>query len=571
MCPAPDLKQKAENSRRAVDALLREHPDALIFTQTTEGHIVPVPDSLGLSDYPVLAEGGRTGVDLCVAEDRMAVVNAWLELKSQGIAEVQARLRSEPTVWRTVRMFDLRAVHGVVLTIGWVSEQDAPAVAPSTREPVLASTPRFCSRKQDSEGNVIECDEAYVQMFGYEHAEEVVGHPTFDRVHPEDQARLIESWVAVVATARPQMARVRTKRNDGGWLWVDVTYHNYLEENGGGYVLAECIDVSAEMSAQEALRDREELLRLLLDEMPDGLLHLDREREVVYRNQRLLEMLHGAEQLATLEPAEGEASSQVDEPELLSAILRNLPGEALASFDAAFTRSIEQARSETIELEAILSQRDSRTLLFKMRPLTRESGLVTGVIASVQDVTDSAQMRRELERRATYDALTSSHNRASILGALEAELHSGGGVGVLYIDLDRFKQINDTLGHAAGDELLVEVMSRLRSAMRLGDEVGRLGGDEFLVLMRDVSSVDLALAAAQRVSDGLKGTYVLAGTVIELSASVGTAFTATGKIDAEHLIAQADRAMYAAKHRAPLRPSTRPGGLRRARARATQR
>ncbi len=207
-----------------------------------------------------------------------------------------------------------------------------------------------------------------------------------------------------------------------------------------------------------------------------------------------------------------------------------------------------------------------------MRPLTRESGLVTGVIASVQDVTDSALMRRELERLATFDSLTSSHNRASILSALDAELQSGGGVGVLYIDLDRFKQINDTLGHAAGDELLVEVTSRLRGAMRAGDEVGRLGGDEFLVLLRDVVAVEEALATAERVGERLRGTYTLAGTTIELSASIGTAFTATGKIDAEQLVAQADRAMYAAKHEAPRRGrAAARAAPRRARAHAAQR
>ncbi len=555
MCPSPDAihtreseaaesTRRAKASRRAADALLREHPDAMVFAQTSEGHIVPVPGSLGLEGYPVLADEGRTGVDLCVAEDRMTVVNAWIRLKNEAVAEARARLRSDPGQWRTVRMLDLRNTHGVVLSVVWTNDDDSQTDGLAIETP-SSTAPRFCSRKQDKEGNVIECDEAYLQMFGYDAQEEVVGQPTFERVHPDDQARLIESWIAMVATGRVQMSRVRVRRQDGSWLWVDTTYHNYLDEDEHGYVLAECIDVSAEMAAQEELQDREELLRRLLEEMPDGLLQLDSERNVIYHNARLVEILDGSlgvgEHRGTLpEPAEPGVCD-------LESLLKTLTSEARSRFDYVIDRALEQGVRDDVELDAELGSTERRHVLVKVRPLIRESGLVTGVIASVQDVTASARARRELEKRATFDSLTGAHNRSSILAALTAELQASSDTGVVYVDLDSFKAVNDNLGHAAGDEVLVQVGERLRTAMRANDELGRLGGDEFLILLRGVSGLGVALGAAERISQALRGTYELACASFELRASVGVACAREMPASAEELIERADAAMYRSK------------------------
>jgi diguanylate cyclase (GGDEF)-like protein/PAS domain S-box-containing protein len=549
-------ERRADSTRRATAALLREHPDATVFTQTTEGHIVPVPESLQLGGYPVLATDGRTGVDMCVAEDRMTVVNAWLRLKRDGVAEARARLRSDPGQWRIVRMLDLRAKHGVVLSVVWpAGDEPAPSEEAGAGAP-SSTTPRFCSRKQDQDGNVIECDEAYLQMFGYEHEREVVGSPTFERVHPEDQARLIESWIAMIATGRVQMARVRVRRRDDSWLWVDTSYHNYLDEDGRGHVLAECIDVSAEMAAQEALEDREELLRRVLEEMPDGLLQLDSERGVVYHNARLLEILQVS--LPAPEPSSREDAAppapRERQPLALAQLLQTLTLEAKATFEEVVARALRDGFSEDVEVESAPASGAQRHVLLKVRPLQRESGTVTGVIASVLDVTDSARARRELEQRATFDALTGAHNRSSILAALSAELECSPNTGVVYVDLDRFKSINDSLGHAAGDEVLVEVAARLKAAMRSSDELGRLGGDEFLILLRNVYAEDIAIDAAERIARSLRGTCELPCGTVELCASLGVACSGEAPLSAEQLIERADAAMYRCKEQGRGRP-----------------
>ena len=133
---------------------------------------------------------------------------------------------------------------------------------------------------------MIECDEAFTKMFGYT-AEELIGNSVLDQIHPDDQGRAVEGWLNVLSTRRHQQTRLRRRRKDGSWVWVDTTLHNFLNQNDRNYVLVELIDVSAEMAAQEALQEREELLRGLTEAMPVGLMQLDRERNAVYYNARL--------------------------------------------------------------------------------------------------------------------------------------------------------------------------------------------------------------------------------------------------------------------------------------------
>lgn len=535
--------QRAAKARRAADALLREHPDAMLLAQSADALVVPVPDSLGLAGYPVFATDARTASDLCVAEDRMTMVNAWIRLRQEGVTEVRVRLRSDPKQWWVARMLDLRNTHDVVLTIGWPTEEAAGAgEEPRAAGEPTSTTPRFGTRRQDAEGNVLACDESYLQMFGYT-AEEVIGQPSFERVHPEDQARLIESWIAMIATGRVQMSRIRMRRADGSWLWVDTSYHNLLHDPEHGYVLAECIDVSAEMSAQEALQDREELLRRLIEEMPDGLLHLDRERTVAYHNARLLEILCVD---ATSSRGLAEGAHEAEAPALES-LLATVTEEGRQAFDGVLDRSLGQGTSEDVELETQLARGERRQILVKVRPLLRESGAASGVIASVQDVTDSARARRELEKRATFDALTGAHNRSSIIATLAAELEAGSATGVVYVDLDRFKAVNDRFGHALGDELLVCVAERLKAAMRSSDALGRLGGDEFLVVLRGVQGNALALDAAQRISQALRAPCELSCGRVELCASVGVACSSDPAASPDELIRRADAAMYRSK------------------------
>ncbi|HEX3511155.1 MAG TPA: diguanylate cyclase [Solirubrobacteraceae bacterium] len=550
---------------RGADALLREHPDALVAGLASNGLIVPVPQTVGLWGQGLIE--GRAVFDNVVAADRNTVARMWVDMRHEGATSGKVRMLRRPKMWMTLHFIDLLEIHGIVLAV--LLPSDDQGDEPQETEEVHAA-PRFCTLTEDEGARVLDCDDAFTEMFGFDLAE-MYGQSVLDQIHPDDQGRAVEGWLTVLSTSRNQQTRLRRKRKDGSWMWVDTTLHNFLNEPGRNHVLVEIIDISAEMHAQEALQDREELLRRLTNAMPVGLLQLDVARNVLYNNSRLLEILHGKNVDATPgapESAHITARAGVSDPGSLGTdageqpcasleeALATLTEEARADFDAALAEVLADGVDRDVELDVALPHGELRRALFSLRALLRQSGEVSGAITCVLDVTDSARARSELERRATYDMLTGCHNRSSILSALEDELarEDAAGLGVVYVDLDEFKPVNDRLGHAAGDELLVMVAQRLRHASRDSDLVGRLGGDEFLVMLQDVPSDDVAMLVAERICGLLATPFELAGGAVELRGSVGVACSAGEDMSAEELVRRADAAMYESKGHGRGRP-----------------
>ncbi|MEV0523052.1 aminotransferase class I/II-fold pyridoxal phosphate-dependent enzyme [Streptomyces sp. NPDC050439] len=180
----------------------------------------------------------------------------------------------------------------------------------------------------------------------------------------------------------------------------------------------------------------------------------------------------------------------------------------------------------------------------------RQDPTVRGLVVTLRDVTEQRQLEHELTQRAFHDALTGLPNRTLLLERIERALLRGRREStltcVLFIDLDDFKVVNDTLGHSVGDRLLAAVGSRVSRSLRRSDTAARLGGDEFAVLMEDAKEpVDAEILAAQ-VVQALSRPFQLSGDSVSVSASVGVA-TAVDSAGAEELLAHADLALYAAK------------------------
>jgi diguanylate cyclase (GGDEF)-like protein/PAS domain S-box-containing protein len=175
---------------------------------------------------------------------------------------------------------------------------------------------------------------------------------------------------------------------------------------------------------------------------------------------------------------------------------------------------------------------------------------VEGMVCNMRDVTERRKIEAELAHRAHHDQLTSLPNRASFLTRLEAAVdaaaESGRSLAVLFLDVDRFKLVNDTLGHDAGDRLLFDVANRLRACVRPQDLVARFGGDEFTLLLDEIGDIGAAVVIAQRITDALRAPMQFEGREIVLSASVGIALS-TGSESASDLLRRADIAMYVAK------------------------
>ncbi|NHC43902.1 putative bifunctional diguanylate cyclase/phosphodiesterase [Motilibacter aurantiacus] len=186
-------------------------------------------------------------------------------------------------------------------------------------------------------------------------------------------------------------------------------------------------------------------------------------------------------------------------------------------------------------------------------PLTGPLGSV--VHASIQQIVTSIRQREtlqvELAFQAAHDALTELPNRAQglrhIAGALHRAERAGATVALLFVDLDHFKRVNDTFGHAAGDEVLRTVSRRMQALVRSGDVVCRLGGDEFLVLVEPVESGAALLPLAHRLIEALCEPIAVGDTVVRIGASIGVAVSTAGSVDADALLREADAAAYRAK------------------------
>jgi diguanylate cyclase (GGDEF)-like protein/PAS domain S-box-containing protein len=512
--------------------LLEGHPEAALCAVGPDGITVTMPDSVPATGHTVVS--ARSPVDLVVAEDRVAVVSAWQRARTTGAVPdpVTIRLTGEPTRPVVLHLLDARPEHGVFLAVFVPSDDGVEDGAGVLFGPEPAPVPpRFARVRQSEVGVFLEVDEALTRILGLTH-DELVGHLSLDFIHPDDHELAINNWMDMLASREPvSRVRLRHRRLDGSWVWMEITNHNLLEDSDHGCVVAEMIDISDEMAAHEALRARQQLLERLAEALPVGVVQVDAEGGVVYTNARLHAILGGPrattvdEQLATVLPEDRD-------------VLADAFGAVLGGLD------------NDLEVRLGTEDEEVRRSLFSLRALTTETGEVSGAIVCVADVTESARLRDELHTRATFDDITRCHNRASTMATLERLLSESAPTrppAVIFVDLDRFKDVNDRLGHAAGDELLSAVAGRLLRAVRADDVVGRIGGDEFLVIRPGTATAAQAMTTAKRLAETFRHQVSLKTGRLRCRASVGVAWSPDPAVDAEGLVAMADAAMYEAK------------------------
>ncbi len=188
----------------------------------------------------------------------------------------------------------------------------------------------------------------------------------------------------------------------------------------------------------------------------------------------------------------------------------------------------------------------------ELSPLLDTTGRLAGQLLLIRDATERKAMERQLAHQAFYDPLTLLANRRLLLDRLADSIVTADShrqpLGLLFLDLDGFKRVNDTLGHAAGDDLLFHLSRRLEGAMRASDLIARFGGDEFAVLLHEGTSEIDAIRAADRVLSVLQPPFLLAGLEVSVRTSIGVAVTDPNlQTSPDQLLRQADVALYAAK------------------------
>lgn len=285
--------------------------------------------------------------------------------------------------------------------------------------------------------------------------------------------------------------------------------------------------------AQEALREREQRLRTIIETEPECVKVLDSRGILLEMNAAGLAML------------EADSLEDVQRRKLTTFILPAFH----AAFGALHRRALE-GESGMLEFEVEGLKGTRRWLETHVAPMRDGSGTITMVLGITRDITAGKLAQERIHHLAHYDALTGLPNRTQLddraRQAIAFAQQSHGSVALMFLDLDHFKDINDSLGHSVGDALLVELATRIRLSLREQDTVSRLGGDEFIFLLPGMDA-GVAAAVAQKLLDSIAEPFRIEPYDLNVTGSIGIAVFPGDGTDMETLFKSADAAMYRAK------------------------
>jgi diguanylate cyclase (GGDEF)-like protein/PAS domain S-box-containing protein len=391
-----------------------------------------------------------------------------------------------------------------------------------------------------ADGHYLSCNLALAQMYGYESTEALIGSVSdISRqlyADPTTRSRFKELMDRVGAVSGFES---RIYRRDGTIIWITETARS-VYDTAGNFLYFEgfVTDITARKLAEEALRESEERYALAMRGANDGLWDWNLRTGRIYFSPRWLEMLGIAEQMNSGLPEEWFNRVHPEDVETLKSVIASHREGLTAHF--------------CVEYRMLHSDGGHRWMLCRGTAIRDEAGKATRVAGSLTDITQRREAEEQLLRDALHDGLTGLPNRVLFSDRLERSLariarDPSHRFAVLFLDLDRFKVINDSLGHGLGDQLLVALAKRLVTCLRPGDTVARLGGDEFTILLEDPRDPDDASAIATRVLEELKKPFVLDSHEVYVSASIGITRSDVGYTRPQDVLRDADTAMYRAK------------------------
>jgi diguanylate cyclase (GGDEF)-like protein/PAS domain S-box-containing protein len=382
-------------------------------------------------------------------------------------------------------------------------------------------------------------NEAATALTGASTADLLEG-PFLERFHVESHDIIRHR---VLRAPSPAVAGLRYEARLAGEddRWVELTGRT-LDFAGQPACLVTAFDVTERRRAEDAMRESERRMRDILENVQLVAVLLDRDGMITYCNPFFLELVGyeeedviGREWLAAFVPEEDREAGRIT-------LRDRMQLGAVAAHE---------------ETAIVTRHGDRRVVAWSNTVLRDWTGEVSGTASIGADVTDRRRAEEQLQHDAFHDALTSLPNRALFIDRLQAALarlqgaaargHQRGLFAVVFLDVDRFKLVNDSLGHSVGDRLLIELSNALKTAVRPGDTVARLGGDEFTILLEDLEGREEAVTVAERIHAVLREPLALAGHEVFTTVSIGIALSAPGYRRAEDILRDADTAMYHAK------------------------
>lgn len=372
-----------------------------------------------------------------------------------------------------------------------------------------------------SDGSIASCNLAAAQMFGLERAE-LVGRPLASLLH---QAEIQHSPRENEPHPHRATAAVRA---DGSLFPVDLHFTPIDPAAGDALVIIR--DITLEKQARELMRK----LTLAVEQTADSVMITDRNGIIDYVN-RAFETVTGYSR----EEALGRTGNIVKS------------GYHDSQFYGELWKTI---RSGNCFRAVFRNRRKDGGIYYEEKtitPIRDDSGEISHFVSTAKEVTERINAEERLSRLANYDGLTGLPNRALFMdrlqGALAAATRNNRLVGLFFMDLDGFKAVNDTLGHAAGDEFLVEIAARLSRCLRMTDTVARFGGDEFVFIVNNLKTTNDAKQVLQKILATFHDPVIIGDRHIPASASIGVSLYPLHGRTIDALLKHADAAMYRAK------------------------
>jgi diguanylate cyclase (GGDEF)-like protein/PAS domain S-box-containing protein len=456
----------------------------------------------------------------------------------------------------------------------------------NTNEALHQSEQRYRSLYEDTpsmyftvstEATILSVNAFGAEKLGYT-VEELVGKPGLSVIHPDDQQFVLEQFTQYlhnpIGVASWESRKVC---KDGSELWVKENARATKNADGQTVILFACEDISERKQAEVALQKLKDELELKVELRTSELRTSNEQLKTEIRERQSAEVaLKESEEryaLAVRGAKDGLWDWKLRTNEIYfscrwKSLLGRESSEIENSSDEWF-KYIHPEDTERVKLELAkhieglspqfeseyrMKHRDGtyRWMLSRGLAVWDANGKAYRMAGSQTDITQRKLVEQQLLHDAFHDALTGLPNRALFMDRLghaveRVKRHGGSLFAVVFIDLDRFKVINDSLGHLCGDQLLIAFAQRLEHCLRAGDTVARLGGDEFTVLLEELEDISVAIAVAERIQAFLTLPFSLNEQEVFITASIGIVLSTTGFEQLEDLLRDADTAMYRAK------------------------